>query len=145
MIRNANVLVVDDEEVMRLSYSRILSGAHCNVQVAWDGKEAVDAMEHDLFDVVLLDLRLPGTDGMSVLRTIKERWPEAEVIVITGYPSVETAKEAVRLGAHDYLAKPVGPEEVIHAAASALTQKQWALRQERTGEDKENVQRAVCR
>lgn len=121
------ILVVDDEEVVRLSYLRSLAGSHCKVEEAWDGSEALQAMEHDRFDVVLLDLRMPGLDGMSVLKTIKERWPESEVVVITGYPSVESAKEAVRLGAHDYLVKPVGPDDVINAANDAVMHKKWGL------------------
>jgi len=89
-------------------------------------------MEQRPFDVILLDLRMPGLDGMSVLKTIKERWPESEVVVITGCASLETVKEAVQLGACDYLSKPVGPDEVIHAANGALTRKKWALHEVRT-------------
>lgn len=125
------VLVVDDDEVVRRSHLRSLSGINCNVEAVWNGYEALRAMERDPFDVVLLDLRMPGVDGMTVLKTIKEKWPESEVIVITGYPSVETAKEAVRLGAYDYIAKPVGPEEVISATNGAVTQKRWSLHRDR--------------
>lgn len=127
MIEKAKILVVDDEEIVRLSHVRTLSGAHCNVEVVWNGKEALQAMGQHSFDVVLLDLRMPGMDGMTVLKTIKEKWPESEVIIITGYPAVESAKEAVKLGAYDYLAKPVGPDDVINAANSAMLHKKWAL------------------
>jgi DNA-binding NtrC family response regulator len=72
---------------------------------------------------------MPGQDGMSVLKQIKERYPESEVVIVTGYPSVDTAKEAVRLGAFDYLAKPVGPDDIVGAARGAITRKQWALRE----------------
>lgn len=126
MNKNANILIVDDEEVVRLSYRRLLT-AECNVEVARSGIEALRAMEKRPYDVVLLDVRMPGMDGMAVLKAIKEKWPESEVIVITGYPSVDNAKEAVRLGAYDYLAKPLAPTEVIHAAAGAMAQKEWAL------------------
>ena len=115
-----NVLVVDDEEVVRLSYLRSLEGARCDVEAVADGREALRAMERSAFDLVMLDLRMPGVDGMTVLRTIKERWPESEVVVVTGYPSIESAKEAIRLGASDYLAKPVGPEEISIALHAAL-------------------------
>jgi DNA-binding NtrC family response regulator len=125
------ILIVDDDEAVRLSYLRSLAGARYNAEAAWDGTEALRAMEQRPFDVILLDLRMPGMDGMSVLKVIKERWPESEVVIITGYPSLETVKEAVQLGACDYLSKPVGPDEVIHAANGALTRKQWALRQVR--------------
>jgi ActR/RegA family two-component response regulator len=68
---------------------------------------------------------------MEVLKTIKERWPDSEVVVITGYPSIESAKQAVRLGAHNYLTKPVEPNDVIKAAHDAMNQKRWALRSDR--------------
>lgn len=131
-----SVLVVDDEEVVRLCYKRSLAGARCDVEAVSNGKEALRAMEQRPFDVVMLDLRMPGMDGMSVLKTIKEKWPESEVVIVTGYPSIETAKEAVRLGAYDYLAKPVGPDDVIHAATAAMMRKQWALHRDRTGRDR---------
>jgi DNA-binding NtrC family response regulator len=85
-------------------------------------------MEQEPFDVVLLDMRMPGQDGLSVLRTIKHKWPESEVVIITGYPTVDSAKEAIRLGAYDYVAKPVGPQDVINVTDGAITRKQWALR-----------------
>jgi DNA-binding NtrC family response regulator len=124
------ILVVDDEEVVRLSHIRTLASIHCDVEVVRDGNEALQVMQQRPADVVLLDLRMPGMDGMSVLRAIKERWPDSEVIIITGYPTIESAKEAVRLGAYDYLAKPVGPADVINAASSAIHHKKWALHRE---------------
>ena len=128
MNKKANVLIVDDEEVVRLSHLRSLEGAHCSARAAEDGNEAIHVMEQQPADVVLLDLRMPGLDGMDVLKTIKQRWPHSEVVVITGYPCIETAKQAVRLGAFNYLTKPLGPDEVIKAANDAITQKRWALR-----------------
>jgi DNA-binding NtrC family response regulator len=103
------------------------------------GNEALSAMEQHPFDVVLLDLRMPDLDGMDVLKIVKERWPDCEVVVITGYPSIESAKEAVRLGAYDYLAKPLGPDEVIKAANDAVTQKRWALRSDRQNREAEDL------
>ncbi len=131
MNKKPDILIVDDEEIVRRSYARILSGAQCNTDAVWNGDEALRAMERRPYDVVLLDLRMPGTDGMTVLKTIKQKWPESEVVVITGFPSIEGAKESVRLGAYDYLAKPVGPDEVIGATHGAVTRKQWALHPER--------------
>lgn len=123
-----NILIVDDEEVVRRSFSRVLDGAQCRTESAVDGEEALRALARERFDVVLLDQRMPGADGMTVLKTIKARWPDSEVVMITGYPNVETAKEAVRCGAFDYLAKPVAPDAVIHVARSAALRKRWALR-----------------
>ena len=123
----ARVLVVDDEPVVRMSYTRSLA-AEFDAHTAPDGDEALREMERQPADVVLLDLRLPGAQGLEVLEAMKHRWPETEVVVITGYPSVDSAKQAVRLGAADYLAKPVGPNEVTSAARNALLRKQWTLR-----------------
>ena len=124
----ASILIVDDEEVVRLSHLRSLVGTNCDAQVADGGNEALRVMEQHPFDVILLDLRMPDLDGMDVLKIIKDRWPDSEVVVITGYPTIESAKEAVRLGAYDYLAKPVGPDDIVKAANDAIIQKRWALR-----------------
>lgn len=128
MIEKTKILVVDDEEVVQLSYLRILSGDHCQVQAARNGHDALQMMAQHPFDVVLLDLRMPGMDGLTTLKGIKENWPESEVIIITGYPAIESAKEAVTLGAYDYLAKPAGPDDIINAANGALLHKRWVLR-----------------
>jgi DNA-binding NtrC family response regulator len=141
MSKPSRVLVVDDDEVVRLSYQRSLQVANSNVEVdaALNGEDALQALEHKRFDVVLLDLRMPGMDGMSVLKSIKRDWPMSGVVVITGYPTIEGAKEAMRLGAYDYLAKPVSPAEVISAASGAITYKSWALQQSGSGESGETT------
>jgi len=123
----ASILIVDDEEVVRRSHLRSLAGTGCHAEAAGDGQEALHVMEQHPFDVVLLDLRMPGLDGLDVLKAIKTRWPDSEVVVITGYPTIESAKEAVRLGAQNYIAKPVGPEDVVKAANEAWTHKRWAI------------------
>ncbi len=125
--QKTSILIVDDEEVVRLSHARVLSTPYCQVETAGNGAEALHALERQSFDVVLLDLRMPEMGGLEVLRVIKERWPESEVVVITGYASIETAKEAVRLGAYDYLAKPLDPDQVITATHGAVRQKRWTL------------------
>ena len=127
MSEKPRILIVDDDDVVRRSYLRSLESNSCNVEAASDGDKALQSMQQNPFDVVLLDVRMPGRDGMSVLRTIKQKWPESEVVIITGYPTVANAKEAVRLGAYDYLAKPVGPQDVINVTDGAITRKQWAL------------------
>jgi DNA-binding NtrC family response regulator len=128
MSEKNSILIVDDDEVVRRSYLRSLESLSCNVAAAGDGEEALQTMEQSPCDVVLLDVRMPGQDGLSVLRTIKQKWPDSEVVIITGYPSVTGAKEAMRLGAYDYVAKPVGPQDVVNVTDGAMTRKQWALR-----------------
>lgn len=130
MSAKVKFLIVDDEPVVRQAFSRILGGDHCVVETASDGDEALAKMREQPFDVVLLDLRMPGMDGLTVLREIKRHWPDSEVIVITGYAALETAKESVLAGAYDYLPKPVGPEEVLEVAHGALQHKRWALRRD---------------
>lgn len=130
MLEKTRILIVDDEEIVRLCLTRTLASNHCNVETVMNGQEALQVMAQQKFDVVLLDMRMPGMDGLSTLKAIKQNWPESEVIIITGFPGVDSAKEAVSLGAYDYLAKPVGPDEVIHAAHGALLHKRWALRRE---------------
>jgi len=127
MSNKNRILIVDDDETVRQSYLRSLESISNNIEAASDGEEALQTMEQKPFDVVLLDMRMPGQDGLSVLRTIKQKWPESEVVIITGYPTVASAKEAVRLGAYDYVAKPVGPQDVINVTDGAITRKQWAL------------------
>lgn len=133
MSNRVKILIVDDESVVRQSFERILSSERCEVAAVASGAEALQAMQERPADVVLLDLRMPGMDGLSVLRAIKSRWPECEVIVVTGYAALDTAKESVSLGAFDYLSKPVGPQDVINATHEALLHKGWALRRERPG------------
>jgi len=128
MNNKSSVLIVDDEEIVRRAHLRSLERSGCEARTAEDGARAIHEMEQRPADVILLDLRMPGLDGMDVLKTIKQRWPDSEVVVITGYPTIESAKEAVRLGACNYIAKPVGPDDVIKAANEAMTQKRWALR-----------------
>ena len=130
MDARASILVVDDEESVRRGYARLLGELDCDAQSAGDGEQALRAMERHPADAVLLDLKMPGAGGLEVLEALKRRWPESEVVVITGYPTVESAKRALQLGACGYLAKPVDPDEVIDAARGALRRKKWALRAE---------------
>jgi len=130
MSAKVKFLIVDDEPVVRQAFCRILAGEHCIVETAADGPQALQKMAQQPFDVVLLDLKMPGMDGMTVLRTIKHNWPDSEVIVITGYAALDSAKASVVAGAYDYLPKPVGPEEVIKATNGALLHKRWALRRD---------------
>jgi DNA-binding NtrC family response regulator len=132
MTTKPKILVIDDDETVRRSYLRSLRTVRCDVETAATGEEAIRALTDRPFDVLLLDIRMPGMDGMAVLKAAKQTAPDSEVIVITGYPTVEGAKQAVQLGAYDYIAKPVGPAEVIKATNGALNQKAWMLRTEQT-------------
>lgn len=128
MNKRADILIVDDEQVVRLSHLRSLATANFEATAVGSGPEALSLMECHPYDVVFLDLRMPELDGIAVLKAIRDRWPECEVVIITGYPTLDTAKEAVRRGAYHYLVKPVSPSDVVKAANDALLHKQWTLR-----------------
>ena len=132
------VLVVDDEEIVRLSHMRTLAGQSCNVEAARGGEEALEKMQREPADLVLMDLRMPGMEGLAALKAIKEKWPETEVVIITGYPSVYTAREAVRLGAFDYLTKPVDPDKVLAVANEAMAQRLAPPQGEKGGQNKDS-------
>ena len=126
------IVIADNDDSTRTVLTCSLERSGYAVEPVADGQLLWPRLEAGGVELLILDLRMPGLDGMSVLKTIKERWPESEVVVITGCASLETVKEAVQLGACDYLSKPVGPDEVIHAANGALTRKKWALHEVRT-------------
>ncbi len=118
-----NILIIDDEAVLRQTFTRILKQAGHEVTTAADGLEAIKRLEATRFDLVFLDIRLPGgMDGLEVLKQIHERHPQMPVILFTGYASLQTAMDAIRLGATDYLIKPVAPEILLERTHAVITQ-----------------------
>jgi len=109
---DAFVLVVDDEQDIRDASERILSRIGYQVQKASRGDEALDILNKNSIDIVLLDLKMPGMDGMEVLAKIRKQSTEIQVIVITGYATVETAIEAMKQGAYDFIPKPFEPDQL---------------------------------
>lgn len=114
------ILVVDDEKNIRLTVPRALEPLDATVDTAVNGEEALAKLEEAPFDLVFLDLRLPGMDGMDVLRRIEAEWPRTRVVIITAHGSVASAVEALKLGAVDYLQKPFSPDGIREAATSVL-------------------------
>ena len=106
------LLIVDDDEVFRGELSDLLSEDGHSVVTAPSVQKALLALEQEDVDVLLTDLRMPRQSGMSLLREVRERWPRLYVVMITGYATVETAVEAMRLGAFDYIQKPFQSERV---------------------------------
>lgn len=106
------VLVIDDEASIRLACEKVLTAAGYEVEVAADGAEGLDRLAAGGFDVALVDLKMPGVDGMEVLRRAREMDPDLVTIVITGYPSYESVVEAIKAGAYDYIPKPFSPDEL---------------------------------
>lgn len=112
-MKGLKVLIVDDEPLMRLSMLDALEGIGCEVLAAATGTEGVAILGTRQFDVVITDLRLPGADGLTVLKTCKEQSPTTEVILITAHGSVDTAVGAIKLGAYDYITKPFQMDELL--------------------------------
>jgi len=115
-----NVLVVDDEPIVCHSVRRILSKQNCSVEEAFDVDIAQQKMRNNKYDLIFVDLKMPRSDGMDVLTSIKENYPGTPVIMITGYGSIDKAIEATKLGAYQFIPKPFTPEELKAVALEAL-------------------------
>lgn len=125
------VLVVDDEEAIVELVAEYLRARGMNVVTAADGDQALASLERDAVDVVLTDLRLPVRGGMSLLEVIVERGLPVATVVMTGYGTIETATQALKLGAADYLLKPVRLRELHEALMEALARRSLATLRER--------------
>jgi PAS domain S-box-containing protein len=130
------VMVVDDEEHIRLAVDRILSRQGCQVSKAANGQEALSILEQEPIEVVFLDLMMPGMDGMEVHKHIKDIDPSILVIIITGYATVETAIEAMKQGAYDFIPKPFEAEQLRIVASRALEKIDLTREAERLEEER---------
>ena len=117
---NARILVVDDEEIIIRSCLRVLDQPDYQVDSVQDGRAALRKIDDGNYDVLLLDIMMPGIDGMQVLQRVKETHPDVEVIMFTGLSQIETAVRSMKLGAFDYISKPFDPDELKLAVARAL-------------------------
>ena len=122
-LKKPRILVVDDEEIAIRSMERILNKEGYAVVTANNGVEALEKLETSAFDVVMTDLKMEKVTGMDVLEKTKSKYPDAEVIMITGYASVDTAVEAIRRGAVNYIEKPIKFDEVRSVVKQALGKK----------------------
>jgi len=106
------ILIVDDEKNIRLTLSQALKILEVETDTAANGEEALAKLKEREFGLILLDLKMPGMDGMEVLRRVREIRPDIRIIIITAYGTVESAVEAMKLGAVDFIQKPFSPEEI---------------------------------
>jgi DNA-binding response OmpR family regulator len=125
------ILIMEDETSLAEGLKMVLSELGCRVSVADTGMRALGSLTGRNYDLMVADLRLPDMDGMEVLRLIKETKPETEVIVITGYASVVSAVESMKLGALDYLPKPFTEDEFKSAVQKAIKVKKEAAAEEK--------------
>jgi DNA-binding NtrC family response regulator len=125
MAQRYNILIVDDERsLVHLLQAELQSSERFDVDVALDGAEAINKLQSNIFDVVLLDVRMPRVGGLEVLKFLQEQAPQTQVIMLTNYADVKTAIETIKLGAYDFIAKPYDYDELIATIERALERRQ---------------------
>jgi two-component system nitrogen regulation response regulator NtrX len=137
------ILVVDDEESILQSVTDILEDEGFDVQTSPDGETSLEIMGEDLPDLVLLDIWMPGMDGLEVLKRIKADWPFIPAVIMSGHGTIETAVKATRLGAYDFIEKPLSYEHLLLAIQNALKyhdlREQNVFLRQKTGERRELI------
>jgi len=117
------VLIVDDEERFRNTMCKLLTVHGITAATAGSGSEALRELEQNSYDLVILDVRMPEMGGVQLLSEIRKTDADVEVIIMTGYASVDTAKELMKLGAYDYMLKPYNVEELLEKIDAAFDRK----------------------
>jgi CheY-like chemotaxis protein len=120
--------VLDDDPVVTLSCKRILGAEGFNIVTVDKGEDAIKRVSNEEYDLLISDVRLPDMNGISVLRETKKVQPKLDVVIITGYPTVEEAKESVRLGAFEFIEKPFTPDFMLNVARKVFDNRGWILR-----------------
>ena len=116
---NIKVLLVDDEDEFVRTLSERIQLRDIGSKVVLDGEKAVESLEEEIPDVMVLDLKMPGMNGIEVLKKVKEAYPQVKVVMLTGHGSEKDEEEARKLGAFDYLQKPSGLERIIDSIKKA--------------------------
>ena len=137
----ATIVVIDDDYAMRLSCGKILSKMGLHFEAFEDGARGLSAIGELKPDLVVVDLKMPGISGMEVLSRVREIDPQAIVVVITGYATIDTAVEAMKAGAYDFLPKPFSPDEFRLIVNRALERRQLALESQRSEVERELLKR----
>jgi DNA-binding NtrC family response regulator len=123
MSEEFSVLIVDDEDDFRETLVKRLKKRRLHVSGAESGEKALELMARETFDVVILDVKMPGLDGIETLREMKKKTPLTEVILLTGHASMESGIEGMKLGAFDYIMKPVNIDELLEKMRQAYERK----------------------
>jgi len=126
----ARILLVDDEVIFTDNMSKLLGDRGYHVKAVNNGESAISALEEEDFDVVVLDLKMPGMDGIATLKELKKLGLFTETLILTGHGSIDTALEAVKLGAYDYLTKPCEIDELVEKIEGAWEKKDDAARKD---------------
>lgn len=127
-MRQKTILIVDDEDHMRLSMSLILQKENYHVETCANGKEALTQLKSQTYDLMFLDLNMPGMSGIELLAEVNKRHPTMPVLILTAYAELESAIQAIRLGARDYLIKPIEPVLILARVAEILAESEQPAR-----------------
>jgi two-component system response regulator HydG len=119
---NDNILVIDDDTAFCIMLKTFLQKKGFVVTNAFSAAEATAALQRQKYDVVLTDIRLPDSDGLTIMRLVKQQSPDTQVILMTGYTDIKTAVNAMKTGAFDYVGKPINPDEILHTIQQSLRQ-----------------------
>ena len=138
-MKGSKILLVDDEVVFTTNMGKLLTNRGYKVTSANSGDAAIQALEKEHFDVVVLDLKMPGMDGLATLKEIKKLGLFTETLILTGHGSIDTALEAIKLGAYDYLTKPCEIDDLMGKIEGAWQKKDGAEKKEM----KEKMQKVV--
>src|SRR5436305_461731 len=122
--QRARILIVDDEAVVRNSLGDWFRDEGYECDTAESAKVALEKLARERWDIFLLDIRMPGINGLELQRKLKEAQPDATVIIMTAFASVESAVEAMKQGAYDYIIKPFNPDDLEHTIQKAMEHKQ---------------------
>lgn len=117
------ILIVDDEERFRKTMCKLLQIEGIDATTAGSGPEAIEMLQEEKFDIIICDVRMPEMTGVQALSEFKKLDPDIEVIIMTGYASVDTAKDIMKLGAYDYLLKPYEKNELMERIEAAFDRK----------------------
>ena len=138
-MKGSKILLVDDEVVFTTNMGKLLTNRGYKVTAVNSGDSAIQALEKENYDVVVLDLKMPGMDGLATLKEIKKLGLFTETLILTGHGSIDTALEAIKLGAYDYLTKPCEIDDLVGKIEGAWQRKDGAEKKEM----KEKAQKVV--
>lgn len=119
-IAKRRILVVDDERTVAEGIAMALASDTIEVETVLSGEDALIRTVATNYDLIICDLMMPGLSGLDLLKSLREYRPKIQVLIITGYPTVKTAEEALKMGAFEYITKPFTPADIRNAAARAL-------------------------
>jgi DNA-binding response OmpR family regulator len=119
-VLNVKILIVDDDPIVLHSCKRVFEAEGFEVCMVPSADKALEVMEDTIFDILLIDVKMPERDGMYFMRKVKKQWPEVPIVVMSGYPTPETITEGLKLGAEKFIAKPFTPDELLEIVRQVL-------------------------